>query len=193
MENEVKFPQTVMLLDAVTIGDIIRDFKKHFEQLLKRPIQNMDLPQFIINLVLDSTAQNEEGETQVILIYDHSITKIEGCSPSDLKKELHDVAFKDETFGEFIFASLSPEEMTLRDDFFFDLLRTVGESTDVKRIILAPSHEIDRPTLWSITDKIENKDITLFSLLEPEERSNCTWKTLGFPIIQALGISGEEL
>lgn len=192
MDNKIKFPETVMLIDAVLLSSMVQDFKKNFEKMLQRSLQKMDVAQLIVNLALDANIPAENRETQVILVYDESTPKLSHSVPSDLRNELDGVAFQD-NLGEFIFASLSPEGMTTRDDLYFDLLHIIGESTDVKRIIAIPFEQNNKETIHTALEEIKGKEITLFGMSKPERTANYTWQILAYPVMQALGIREEEI
>ena len=192
MENKINFPETVILIDAMLLNTIVNDFKKNFEEMLQRPLQSLDIAQFIVNLALDAGVSESNKEKQVIFVYDKSAPKLKHCSPSNLSSELNGVAFQD-TLGEFILASLSPEEITTREDLFFDLLQIISESPDVKQIIVVPFEQNNQQTIHSTLENIKGKEVTLFGMKDPEKATSYTWQLLAYPIMQALGIKGEEI
>lgn len=192
MIDKVTFPETVMLIDAAFLNDITKNFKQHFEAMLQRPLPPMDMAQFVVNLTLDTNIPAGSKEIQVVIVYDESCTKLTNSTPSDLKNELNEVAFRDQ-LGEFIFASLSPEKMVAREDMFFDLLRIVAESDDVKRIIVAPFEQGNRERIHTALEEIKEKDVVLFGMSEPQEERSYDWQIIAYPVMQALGIRGEEL
>lgn len=192
MENKINFPETVVLIDAALLNAIVTDFKKNFEKMLQRSLQKMDVAQFAVNLALDANIPTGNKEIQVIFVYDESTPKLSHSVPSDLKSELDGVAFQD-SLGEFIFASLSPEEMTTRDDLYFDLLHIIGESDDVKRIIAIPFEHNNKETIHAALEGIKEKEVTLFSMNKPERTTSYSWQLLAYPVMQALGIRGDEM
>jgi len=192
MDNNIHFPETVMLIDATVLNHIVMDIKKNFEEILQRPIQDMDVAQFIVNLALDAELPEDNKETQIIFVYDESTPKLSYCIPSDLNKELNGVAFQD-GLGEFQFSSLSPEGITSKDELYLDLLHIINESADIKRIIAICSDEDSLSEIHTFIKGIKNKEVTLFSLKEPKDSPSYTWQMLAYPIMQALGIKGEEI
>ncbi|NDV83863.1 DUF6621 family protein [Bacteroides sp. 51] len=191
-ENQINFPETVILIDAVLLNAIVKDFKKNFEEMLQRPLQKMDVAQFVVNLALDANMPVGNKEIQVIFVYDELAPKLSDSMPSDLKKELNGVAFQD-SLGEFVFASLSLEEMVSREDLYFDLLRIVGESVDVKRVIVVPFEQNNKETIHSALEEIKGKEVTLFGMNKPERVISYSWQLLAYPVMQALGIRGDEM
>ena len=192
MENKIKFPETVMLIDAALLNAIITDFKKNFEDMLQRPLQKMDVAQFVVNLGLDANIPQGNKETQVIFVYDESTTKFNHSVPSDLSNELNGVAFQDE-LGEFFFASLSPEGMTSREELYFDLLHVIGDSPDVRRVIAIPFEQNNRETIHSALEEIKEKEVILFGMNKPDRATSYSWQLLAYPVMQALGIRGDEM
>lgn len=192
MDSQIQFPETVMLIDATLLNLIVSDFKKNFEDMLRRPLQDMDIPQFVVNLALDANIPAANKEIQVIFVYDDSCSILKHSIPSDLSKELNGVAFQD-NMGEFVFASLSPEEMTTREDLYFDLLHIISESADVKRIITIPFEANNKETIHRTLNEIKDKEVTLFGMNKPEKAIKYSWQMLAYPIMQALGIKGEEI
>jgi len=192
MENKIDFPETVMLIDAMLLNTIVADFKKNFEEMLQRTLQDLDVAQFIVNLALDAGISEKNKETQVIFVYDKTSPKLKHCIPSDLGSELNGVAFQD-SLGEFILASLSPEEITTREDLFFDLLQIVSESIDVKRVIVVPFEQNNQQTIHSTLEDMKGKEVTLFGMKQPEKTTSYNWQLLAYPVMQALGIKGEEI
>lgn len=192
MENKIDFPETVMLIDAVLLDFIIKDFKKNFEEMLHRPLQEMGVSQFIINLALEANIPIGNKEVQVIFVYDESTPKLSHSTPSDLNTELNGVAFRDSR-GEFIFSSLSTEGMATHHELFFNLLNLIGESPKVKRVIAVPFEQNSNEIIHAALEKMRKKEVTLFDMTKPERPTSYTWRMLAYPVMQALGIRGDEL
>lgn len=192
MKDQVHFPAIVMLLDAVMLNNTVIDFNKNFEKILQRPLPAMDVAQFVVNLALDSGVTTHRHDIQVIWVYDDSIHRLRHCTPSVLESELNGVAFQD-PLGEFSFASLSPNGITTRESLFLDMLTIIGDSDEVQQIIVVPSESDIRESAIATLCQIKNKKITLFSMEKPEKETGFAWQMLAYPIMQALGIKGEEL
>lgn len=192
MNKQILFPAIVMLIDAVTLNETVIDLKKNFENMLKRLLPDMDVAQFIVNLALDSNISGQQHEIQAIWVYDDSTRKLSHCVPSALESELNGVAFKDD-LGEFSLASLSPDGMTSREDLFLNLLSIVGESEEVKQLIIVPPEGGFLEQTTAELSEIKGKEITLFCMNEPEKEIGFVRQVLAYPIMQALGIRGDEL
>ena len=115
------------------------------------------------------------------------------CRPSDLSAELNGVAFKRQ-FGEFSFASVPCEEMVSREELYLDLLSIVLDSADVERLILVSFNEEYGDKVMERLKGVKNKETIQFRMNEPEESiEGYQWEMLAYPVMQALGIRGEEL
>ncbi|NDV64809.1 DUF6621 family protein [Bacteroides sp. 224] len=192
MNQKVQFPETVMLIDATFLNMIIADFKKNFEQMLQRTLTEIDLSNLVTYLAFDASLPTESNDIQVLLVHDKSTKKINHCYPSDLQNELDGVGFQNH-LGDFSFASVSPEEITSREELYTDLLNIIGDSIDVKRIILIPFTEEYGNAVSTLVENIKGKNITWFSMDQPKENTHFHWEMLAYPIMQALGIKGDEL
>ena len=59
MDEKIKLPEIVMLVDAAFLNFIVSDLKRYFENVLNRPLQEIDLSLLTTYLALD--AGIEEG------------------------------------------------------------------------------------------------------------------------------------
>lgn len=193
MANEkIKLSQNVMLIDASFLNFVVMDLKKYFERLLKRSLQEIDLTELSSYLALDAGIAEGENEIQMLMVYDKESTVLQHCHPSDLKGELDGVAFKNQV-GEFVFAGVPCEEMVSRADLYVDLLGIVADCSDVKRLIVVSFNEEYGQEVTAALSKVEGKEIIQFRMNEPEEMLAYRWEMLAFPVMQSLGIRGDEL
>lgn len=193
MANEkIKLSQNVMLIDASFLNFVVMDLKKYFERLLKRSLQEIDLTELSSYLALDAGIAEGENEIQMLMVYDKESTVLQHCHPSDLKGELDGVAFKNQV-GEFVFAGVPCEEIVSRADLYVDLLGIVADCSDVKRLIVVSFNEEYGQEVTAALSKVEGKEIIQFRMNEPEEMLAYRWEMLAFPVMQSLGIRGDEL
>lgn len=193
MANEkIKLSQNVMLIDASFLNFVVMDLKKYFERLLKRSLQEIDLTELSSYLALDAGIAEGENEIQMLMVYDKESTVLQHCHPSDLKGELDGVAFKNQV-GEFVFAGVPCEEMVSRADLYVDLLGIVADCSNVKRLIVVSFNEEYGQEVTAALSKVEGKEIIQFRMNEPEEMLAYRWEMLAFPVMQSLGIRGDEL
>ncbi|WP_071146984.1 DUF6621 family protein [Bacteroides ihuae] len=192
MEEKIKLAETVMLIDAAYMNFVIADLKKNFERMLGRSLQEIDLSHLITYLALDASMSEGENQIQVLWVYDDRSSKLLHCHPSDLKEELNGVAFSN-PLGEFSFASVPSAEMVSREDLYFDLFDIVADSTDVKKMIIVSFNEEYGDRLHLAMNKVTEKEIILFCMDEPKKEPHYQWEVLAYPLMQSLGIKGDEL
>ena len=178
--NNTNWSRNIILVDGDYVDSVAFDLSVNFERMLGRRIPKADLARWIDCVALDGgmrESRDSEGETQVIFI--HSKEK----------------AFKDR-LGEFILSSYPVEEVVKHDDFFLDILKTVVNHKDVHRVMAIPNAE--HPALWDALRHAlrdvddEEKRVTLFAM-QPLEGGNFKQEILGYSLMNALGIKGNEL
>jgi hypothetical protein len=192
MAEKIKLAETVMLIDAAYMNFVIADLKKNFERMLGRSLHEIDLSHLMSYLALDASISEGKNEIQVLWVYDDPSSKLLHCHPSDLKEELNGVAFSN-TLGEFSFASVPSAEMVSREDLYFDLFDIVVDSADVKKVILISFTEEYGDRLHLAMEKVTEKEMILFCMDEPQQESRHYWEMLAYPLMQSLGIKGDEL
>lgn len=192
MNDKIKLSETVMLIDVAFLNFVVTDLKKYFEHILSRQLEKIDTSMLATFLALDAGIKEGENEVQFLFVYDNDSSKLAFCKLSDLKVQLNGVAFSSQ-FGEFIFAGVPCEDMVSREDLFLDLLGLVLDSADVKKLVVISSNEEYGDKVTDVLNKAKEKEIIQFRMAEPEEKVGYRWEMLAFPLMQALGIKGDEL
>ena len=193
MGEKIKCPSNVVLIDAAFLNLVVTDLKKYFEKTLMRELQEIDLSELVTYIVLDAGMAVGDNQIQILMVYDKDSAQLSNCRPSDLSAELNGVAFKSQ-FGEFSFASVPCEEMVSREELYLDLLSIVLDSADVERLILVSFNEEYGDKVMERLKGVKNKETIQFRMNEPEESiEGYQWEMLAYPVMQALGIRGEEL
>ena len=193
MDEKIKFHSNVLLIDAAFLNLVVTDLKKYFEKTLMRELQEIDLSELVTYIVLDAGMAVGDNQIQILMVYDKDSAQLSNCRPSDLSAELNGVAFKSQ-FGEFSFASVPCEEMVSREELYLDLLSIVLDSADVERLILVSFNEEYGDKVMERLKGVKNKETIQFRMNEPEESiEGYQWEMLAYPVMQALGIRGEEL
>lgn len=193
MEQKLKFAPNVMLIDASYLDRTVKGMSTYFAPLVNRDLPKADLPLLLECLALDGSIQLGENEIQVIFVYEPDEGQMKHCAPSDLEKELHNVAFKSQ-LGEFSLFAFQPSDMASREELFTESLQLAGVSDDVKRIILVPDEDSDLSALKPVLAEIKKKEsVTLFGMNPPAFEMGCAFEMLGFAVLQSLGIRSEEL
>ena len=193
MEKKIASAPVVMLTDASYLDRVGSDMSAHFAPIVNRELPKADLANLLECLALDAGIQLGENEVQVIFIYDAGEEKMNFCTPSNLGKELHDVAFKSQ-LGEFSLYAFQPSDMATREDLFIESFQLAGESKDVHRIIIVPDEDGYGERMGNYISKVKGKEsITVFGMNPPAYEGDYSFEMLGFPILQSLGIRAEEL
>ena len=132
--NELKFAEKVILIDAAYINKVTNDLGRHFGQVIERELPKADLSVFLECVAMDAGFQAGEGHLQVFLVYDKSQPQMDAFFPSDLKKELNDVAFKSR-LGEFQLNTFNPSDMADKGAFFLESVITISASLSSTTIL----------------------------------------------------------
>ena len=192
MEEDIKMAETVMLVDASFLNFVTEDIKKNFERMLNRELQEIDLSHLFTYIALDAGISEGKNEMQIFFIYDADSSHLVHTQPSDLTSELNNVAFSNE-FGEFCFNTFQPENMASREELYLESLKVLVDTEEVKRVIVLSFNEQYGEKVHKILKKVEEKELVQFRMNEPEYETSYRWEMLAYPLMQALGIRGDEL
>jgi len=194
MEKKIPFEPVVMLIDATYLERVGTDLVRHFTLLIKRDLPKADLAVLLECLALDAGVPLGDNKVQVVFVYDGADKHLSFCTPSDLEKELHAMAFKSQ-LGEFSLYAFQPSGFASREDLFLESFQLLGESKEVRKIIVVPDEDGYGEQLGSYINKVEEgKDgVTVFGMNPPAYQGAFAFEMLGFAILQALGIRPDEL
>ena len=192
MENS-KLSPNVILADADYIDKVTFDLTVNFERMLGRRIPPADMARWIDCIALDGGIREGNNEVQVILVHEGTTSAIDNFSPSSLSADLDGKAFKDH-LGEFCVSAIAVEEqMVDKEHLFCDSLMHVCSQPEVKRVMVIPNAETYydgvRRALKDIDDE---KRVTVFAM-QPMPGGNFRQEILGYSLMNALGIKGEEI
>ncbi|WP_277265579.1 DUF6621 family protein [Prevotella corporis] len=195
--QNIKMSENVIIVDADYIDDVAFNLTLNFERMLDRRIPAADFSQWIVNIALDGRMKPGNHETQVVVLHDKGKRQLDNYVPSSLEQELDKQAFKDETLGEFIINTIATGgKVTEKDEVMLDFLKIVLSHKEVSRIMIIPNAEdgniynLLRNALRDIDD--EEKHVTLFAM-QPMEGGNFKQQILGYSIINAMGITADEI
>ncbi|AKU68497.1 hypothetical protein J5A51_08295 [Prevotella fusca JCM 17724] len=195
--QNIKWSENIIIVDGDYIDRVAFDLIVNFERMLNRRIPAADFSQWAVDIALDGRLKPGNHETQVVLLHDRKNPKLENFTPADYEKELNGQAFKDAQLGEFIINSIATgDETAEKDTVLLDLLKTVLNHGEVKRIMIVPNAEdnhlisILRTTLRDVDDEL--KHITVFAM-QPLEGGNFKQQILGYSLLNAMGISSSEI
>ena len=193
INNELKFAEKVILIDAAYINKVTKDLSQHFGQVIGRELPKADLPIFLECVAMDAAIQPGDNVLQVLFVYDKNESKMDAFNPSDLKKELNDVAFKSQ-LGEFQLNAFEPSEMADKEAFFLESVRLIADAKEVKHLVVVPSESEYGDKLPEIFDKVDGKEsIHVLGMNPPAPSDKYQWEMLGYAVLQALGIRSDEI
>ncbi len=195
--QNIKMSENVIIVDGDYIDSVAFNLIVNFERMLNRRIPQADLSQWIVNIALDGRMKPGSHETQVVILHDRKRKAFDNFVPSNFESELDKQAFRDEKLGEFIINTIATGgEVTAKDEVLLDFLRIVLSHKEVRRIMIVPNAEDGniygtlRNALRDVDD--EEKHITMFAM-QPMEGGNFKQQILGYSIMNAMGIRGDEL
>ncbi len=192
--ENMKFAESVMLIDVAFLNSVISDLRSHFSRVLGRELQTIDLSALVTYIALDAGVSQEAlQQIQVLLIYDDLSAMIPYTEPSDVENKLNNVAFRNE-LGEFSFYAFRPEQFVSRDEFFEESFRIIASDKDVCKLWVIG--ELSNQVLENAAiseELLSSKEIVMFRMSEPDATENLRWELLGYPVMRALGIRGDEL
>lgn len=191
--NELKFAEKVILIDALYINKVTNDLRQHFSQVIGRELPKADLPIFLECVAMDAAVQPGEHVLQVLFVYDKNQSKMDAFTTGDLKKELNDVAFKSQ-LGEFQLNTFEPSDMVDREAFFLEAVKLVADAKEVKHLVVIPSETEYGDKLPEIFEKVDGKDsIHVLGMNPPSSSDKFHWEMMGYAVLQALGVRSDEL
>ena len=189
--NEINWSENVIIADADHIDGVAFDLIVNFERMLGRRIPQADMARWTECIALDGGLRPGEHQIQVVLIHRKQQQEMKNFIPSRYD-ELDGKAFNGQ-LGEFIFTAVSTEEMAGKEDILLDTLQLVAAQQEVKNVMVVPADE-HYASIRNTLTRMDNdqKRITLFTM-EPKVGGHFRQEILGYSLMAALGIRGEEL
>lgn len=196
------FKPTVILVDADYVDGVAFDLTVNFERMLMRRIPQADLAQWLVCAALDGgcplqpskegegTTTHSSQETQVIFLYRKP--QMQNFSPGRLNEDIDGKAFCDERLGEFLMSAIK-DEVPTGEDLFVECVTALVGNEVVERIVLVPDMERSGGALKALLAREgRKKEVTLLAM-QPEAGRGFQSEILGYSLMQALGIRGDEL
>ena len=163
----------------------------NFERMLGRQIPPADMARWIDCIALDGGLREGASNTQVVLVYEKDRQRLNNFVPASLDEELNGKAFSDH-LGEFVINALPVEEMVSKGDFLLDLLQLSCAQESVKRVMVVADEGM-YDSIRTLLRKVESeKNITVFAM-QPMPGGNFKQEILGYSLMNAMGITGEEI
>ena len=105
MEDKIKFPANVILIDVAFLNEVVYGAKNFLEGKLGRKLPDVDLPAWLSYLALDAGLREQENEVEVLLVHTPAADVLKCCEPSDVNKLNHQACRT--PLGEFAFSSVT--------------------------------------------------------------------------------------
>lgn len=196
--NRTEWKENVILVDADYVDKVAFDLIVNFERMLDRQIPKADMAKWLECVALDgglksSTIPTPSTEpiqqTQVVLL--HQRQQMDNFQPG-VFADLDGKAFNG-PLGEFLINCVLVEELVTAEDLFIDAMQIICNSGDVRRVMVIPDADhIYNKVRTGLRHADDEKRITVFSM-QPMEGGNYRQEILGYSLMAALGIRGEEI
>ncbi len=195
--SKIKMSENVIIADADYIDYVAFQLSVQFERMLGRRIPKADLSRWAVNVALDGGLRpdGQPHETQVVLVHDKQHTRLDNFVPSVYATELSAQAFTDEQLGEFLVNAYAAGEVVDKTEYLVDAIKTMCEHQEVRRLMVIPNGEQGDSydeVRRALRDAPDDKRITVFAM-QPMAGGNFRQEILGYSLMNALGIKGEEL
>ncbi|MBR5687141.1 MAG: hypothetical protein IKX36_04200 [Prevotella sp.] len=190
--NTSGWAENVIIADADHLDRVAFDLTVNFERMLERRIPRADLARWAECVVLDGGLREGDHHTHLILIHDPKKAAFDNFTPAHFENELNGQAFNG-PLGEFTISAIQIEENVGGDRLLCDTVAYITAQPEVKRIMIIPDEERDYDTVRQLLRQADpDKHITLFAM-QPMPGGNFRQEILGYSLMSALGIKGEEL
>ena len=193
--QEGKWSENVILVDADYVDKVAFNLIVNFERMIGRRIPQADMARWLECIALDGGMRNGNHETQVVFIHQKAKTEMENFLPGNYVNDLTGKAFQGE-LGEFILNAYAIEEIADSEHLLIEVLGLISQQKEVKRMMIIPNAEDAtiynkvREALRHVED--EEKRITVFAM-QPMTGGNFRQEMLGYSLMAALGIRGDEI
>ena len=188
--------ENIIIADADYADRVAFNLIVNFERMIGRRISQADMAQWLVCLTLDGGLRTA-SQTQVVLLHANDRSQLENFTPSQFDSELNGQAFRDKQLGEFTISAITPEqELVGADDLLLDIVGTALQQPEVRRVMIVPNAE--EGTLYDDLRETlrrhdaDDKRVTVFTM-EPLQGGNFRQELLGYSLMAALGIRGDEL
>ena len=189
--EKTKWSETVVLVDADYVDGVAFNLIVNFERMLNRPIPKADLSHWLVCVALDGGLKEGENDIQVVLVHGKGKEALENFVPSVFETELDGKAFRDERLGEFKLSAVREEDVADADNLFMQSFMALADEKDIKRLILVPDMEQHGVQIRDVAARTDGKEITLLAM-EPQAGRGFRQEILGYSLMSAMGIKGEE-
>lgn len=190
MDNKIKFPSHVILVDVEYLNFVIDNLKGFLSSQLNRELQNISVADVFTYMALDAKIEEGAKDIQVFMIHNNHNEKLHHATPSNISEDLNGVAFNS-TLGEFIFSDVPTKEFTTIEELYQELIKLSIASEDVKKILLIGEDIADKELISSA--KNSSKKLFQFRIERPIANLDYDWDMIIFPLMKAFGVDSSEI
>lgn len=198
MDDKIKFPANVILIDVAFLNEVVYGVKTFLEGELGRKLPDVDLPAWLSYLALDAGLREQENEVEVLLVHTPEADVLKCCEPCDVNKLNHQACRT--PLGEFVFSSVTSSGLVSTEELFLDLMNLALDSAEVKCLMPVPFHQaygdrVEEKLADFFKDKKEEErgKAVYFAMKEPQEPVHCCWEPVFFSLAHVFGIKSGEL
>ena len=181
----------VIVVDADFADKVAFDLIVNFERMLGRRIPNADMARWIDCLALDGGVREGKQQTQVALVHSKTKKGMEYFSPANFDEELNGKAFSD-NLGEFVINTFSEQDIISRQQLLVDMVSLCAAAKEVKRLVIVPDEADYDAVRHALRQTDDDKRVTVLAM-QPMPGGNFRQEILGYSLMNALGISADEL
>ncbi|MBQ3698346.1 MAG: hypothetical protein II886_00390 [Prevotella sp.] len=187
--KEQQWSENVILVDADYVDKVAFDLIVNFERMIGRPIPKADMARWLECVALDGGLREGKNDIQVVLL--HQGKQMENFQPGAFE-QLDGKAFMG-PLGEFLISCVVVEDMVTMEDLFIDSMQVISNAAEVRRLIVVPDAEhIYNKVREGLRHADDEKRITVLAM-QPMQGGNFRQEILGYSLMAALGIKGEEI
>ena len=172
----------VILTDADYLDRVTFDLIVNFERMLERRIEQGDLCRWLDCVALDGGLRPGDNQVQAFFLHDPSKKQLDHFQPAVFADELDAKALH----------SFPVESIITKGELFAQSILALGEAEAVERIMVIGDVETYGSQIKNAIGRLTNKNVTLFAM-EPQTGQGFSQEILGYSLMSALGISGDEL
>lgn len=181
----------VVLVDADYLDRVVFDLTVNFERMIGRRIPQADLCHWLDCIALDGGLRPGKNEVQAHFLHSKQHAELKHFSPSGFEADLNGLSF-DDNLGRFSLFAFPVEEVVTMDDFFVQSLTMLADAKEINHLMVVADLHSYGERVKQICTRTEGKDITLFAM-EPLTGRGFNQEILGYSLLSALGIKGDEL
>ena len=193
--KEQKWSKNVILVDADYVDKVAFDLIVNFERMLGRRIPQADMARWLECVALDGGLRPQPSDlslqTSIQVVFLHQKPTMDNFLPGSFT-ELDGKAFESE-LGEFLISCVPVEQITTMDDLFLESLQVVSNAQEVERLMIVPNEDsIYNNVREALRHANPDLHATVFTM-QPQQGGPFRQEILGYSLMAALGIKGEEV